>query len=222
MTTSSEQWNSQQPKKRRRRRGKRASVGTVWPLMVTSGCCRKHPEKWRGLWDEGRDISEYTPAMMSEAESVVNIITVVNVQVWSLSAPVSWEYEALHHGPWRTTCSLGWTLRRNLQTPVAPPHRLNRERGRHALQWETMGGEGKHLDYRNKYLYLTDMSDKERCGASEAGTLMHLLSKVSLPWLSIKDINFVSVFVWCATHLGSPLNRFPNQFPQNPWKSGGK
>lgn len=82
--------------------------------------------------------------------------------------------------------------------------------------------EGKHLDYRNKYLYLTDMSDKERRGASEAGTLVHLLSKVSLPWLSIKDINFGSVFVCCATHLGSLLNRFPNQFPQSPWKSAGK
>lgn len=48
-------------------------------------------------------------------------------------------------------------------------------------------------DYRDKYLCLTDVPDREQCGATEAETLTHSLSKASVPWVRIKDINFVSV-----------------------------
>ena len=42
-------------------------------------------------------------------------------------------------------------------------------------------------------LNMFDVSDREQCGATEAETLTHSLSKASVLWLHIKDINFVYV-----------------------------
>ena len=150
MTTNSEQWYVQQPKKRRRRMER---AGAVWPLMVTSECCKTHPEKTSTFRARGENISKYITAKTREV-----ILKVMNSQGRSLCRPISWECEALHHELWQTAGSLGWTLRRSLPPPAAPRHMLIFDHTEACMTMRSERIRRKAFDHRNKYLCLTDVA----------------------------------------------------------------